>query len=262
MFPAKIDWLVPGRVTDVWFPGLLPEAIQTYLHEFAEHYEMDVLIQRSCQRRFKLLISDMDSTMITIECIDELADFVGKKSEVAKITDRAMNGELDFVEALTERVALLKGLKEDDLLRCYTERVNFMPGAKELLQCMSRQKATTVLVSGGFNFFTSKVAEVLGFQHQYANQLEIENGALTGRVLPPIVGKEAKLATLQKYMQAEKIRPEEVMAVGDGANDLQMLLAAGFGVAYHAKPTVKRQARHAIDYNNLTALIYAQGLSY
>lgn len=261
-FPAKLDWLVPGRVVDVWFSGMLPTETQQFMYEFAERNSVDIFIQLANRRQFKLLISDMDSTMITVECIDELADYVGKKTEVSKITERAMNGELDFVEALTERVALLKGLSMSDLEACFNDRVTFMPGAKELVACMRRQGATCVLISGGFEFFTSRVAAALGFHAEHANQLELVDGVLTGRVLPPVLGKEAKLAALQKYVAELGIKPEEVMAVGDGANDLQMLLAAGFGVAYHAKPTVKRQAKHALEYTDLSSLIYAQGLTF
>lgn len=222
---------------------------------------IDYIAQPAANRRKKLLICDMDSTIITVECIDELADFVGKKAEVAAITERAMNGELDFAQALTERVALLAGLPESTLQRCYDERVRFTPGAKELVSAMRANGATCVLVSGGFTFFTSRVAEALGFHAHHANVLEVEGGALTGRVVPPILGKEAKLAQLEHYVNVLGMTPADVLAVGDGANDLPMLLAAGLGVAYHAKPSVQAAAHHRINHCDLRALLWAQGMT-
>ncbi len=198
----------------------------------------------------------MDSTMITVECIDEMADFVGKKAEVARITERAMNGELDFAQALCERVALLKGLSESTLQQCYDERVKMMPGAKELIAAMRKQGGYTVLVSGGFTFFTSRVRDVLGFHEDFSNRLEVENGMLTGRVIPPILGKEAKLQTLKDTCKNLGISTQNVIAVGDGANDLPMLLEAGLGVAYHAKPVVQAQASARINHCDLSALTY------
>jgi phosphoserine phosphatase len=261
-FPAKLDWLVPQRVVDLWFRDHPAEDSLNFARELCEQHATDMVLQAAEHRTYRMLISDMDSTMITVECIDELADFVGKKAEVAQITERAMNGELDFASALTERVALLKGLPVASLQKCFDERVTFTSGAKALVDCMKRQGAYCLLISGGFDFFTARVAEKLGFDAHLGNTLEIENSQLTGRVIPPISGKEAKLAALQHHAAERGIRPEEIMAVGDGANDLQMLLAAGFGVAYRAKPTVRRQAKHAIDYNDLSALIYAQGLTF
>ncbi len=202
----------------------------------------------------KLLISDMDSTMITVECIDELADFVGKKAEVSKVTERAMNGELDFEAALTERVALLKGLPEEALQECYDERVKMMAGAKELLDSFKKKGGYTVLVSGGFTFFTSRVRGELGFDADFANELEVRDGRLTGKVILPILGKEAKLKTLHDSCKKLGISAGEVIAIGDGANDLPMLLAAGLGVAYHAKPTVRAQAKAQLNHCDLSVL--------
>ncbi len=216
----------------------------------------DYILQPHPKPRRRLLICDMDSTMITVECIDELADFVGKKAQVAAITERAMNGELDFAAALTERVRLLAGLPEATLQRCYDERVRMMPGAKELLAHMRSQGAHCVLVSGGFTFFTARVAAELGFHEHYANTLEIKDGRLTGEVVHPILGKEAKLATLKECCRTLGISSQEVLAVGDGANDLPMLLEAGLGIAYHAKPVVQAQARARLNVCDLRALVY------
>lgn len=225
------------------------------LQEVLRGQTVDAIAQLHPKPRYKLLISDMDSTMIQCECIDELADFVGKKDEVSAITERAMNGELDFEAALNERVALLAGLDESVLEQCYNERVQLMPGAKGLLAAHKAAGGYSVLVSGGFTYFTSRVAEALGFDEHYGNQLEIKDGKLTGKVLPPILGKEAKLQTLQQTCKKLSITPEETLAIGDGANDLPMLLAAGLGVAYHAKPTVRAQTSACISYANLRALV-------
>lgn len=216
----------------------------------------DGIVQDVKIRVKKLLISDMDSTMITVECIDELADFVGKKAEVSEITERAMNGELDFESALTARVALLEGLPEAVLQECYDERVKMMAGAKELLAAFKKTGGYTVLVSGGFTFFTSRVRAHLGFDADFANELLVASGKLTGKVKMPILGKEAKLKTLQETCAKLNISADEVMAIGDGANDLPMLLAAGFGVAYHAKPVVRAQAKAQLNHCDLSALVW------
>ena len=192
--------------------------------------------------------------MITVECIDELADFVGKKAEVSLITERAMNGELNFEAALTERVALLAGMPEAVLQECYDERVKMMAGAKNLLDSFKKQGGYAVLVSGGFTFFTSRVRTELGFDADFANELEIVDGKLTGKVKLPIIGKEAKLKTMQDTCQKMGISSAEVLAIGDGANDLPMLMEAGLGVAYHAKPIVRAQANAHLNYCDLSVL--------
>jgi phosphoserine phosphatase len=235
------------------------EALDALVQDIVRDQPYDAVVQPLAQRKRRLLICDMDSTMITIECIDEQADFVGKKAQVAVITDRAMNGELDFEAALTERVALLRGLPEATLQECYDERVKPMPGAKELVATMQAGGAHGVLVSGGFTFFTSRVRQALGLHEDYSNQLEIIDGRLTGKVIPPILGKEAKLAKLKETCATMGIDPSQALAVGDGANDLPMLMAAGLGVAYHAKPVVRAQARARITHCDLRALLYAQG---
>lgn len=259
----KTAWLKEGVALDIYVDSA-PQINKTDKKPFTIHHSpstdaIDLIIQPYPKPRYKLLISDMDSTMITCECIDELADFVGKKKEVAIITERAMNGELDFAEALTERVALLAGLPESTLQQCFDERVSPMAGAKELLAAHKANGGYSVLVSGGFTFFTSRVREMLGFDEDYSNTLEVVNGKLTGSVIPPILGKEAKLDTLHTTCKKLGISPEEVIAIGDGANDLPMLLAAGLGVAYHAKPSVQAQAKCRINYCDLSALRWVVG---
>lgn len=207
-------------------------------------------------RRKSLLIADMDSTIINVECLDELADFAGLKAEIAAITERAMRGELDFESALTERVGKLKGLKLDALARCYDERVQLNPGAETLVKTMAKHGARCVLVSGGFGYFTSRVAQRAGFHADRANTLLDDGAALTGAVAMPILGREAKLAALQ---EESGNAPETALAIGDGANDLAMIKAAGLGVAYRAKPIVAAEARARIDHTPLTTALYFQG---
>ena len=216
----------------------------------------DCIIQLHPAPPKKLLISDMDSTMIEQECIDELADFVGKKAHVANITERAMNGELVFEDALRERVALLAGLPVEKLQQCFDERITMMGGAKELVAAFKKQGGKCVLVSGGFTFFTERVAKMLGFDEHYANVLEIANGKLTGKVAEPILGKEAKLAELHRQCKMLGCTPENVIAIGDGANDLPMLKAAGLGIAYHAKPSVQAQVSARINFGDLSSVIH------
>ncbi len=210
-------------------------------------------------RRKKLLVADMDSTIITVECLDELADMAGLKPQIAAITERAMRGELEFEAALRERVGMLKGLKLEALQRTYDERVRLMPGAKSLLATMRRHGAHTMLVSGGFGFFTRRVADEAGFHEERGNILLDDGMALTGAVAEPILGREAKLEALESGAQSLGIALSQTLAVGDGANDLAMIQKAGLGVAYHAKPVVAAAAGAAIAHNDLTALLYLQG---
>lgn len=220
---------------------------------------LDWCLQSAQGRRKKLILADMDSTMITVECIDELADFIGMKTKVSEITEAAMRGELDFEGALKERVALLKGLSTDKLEECYKDRITLMPGAKTLVGTMTANGAYAALVSGGFTFFTNRVADAIGFHMNHANVLEIEAGALTGKVVEPICGAATKMETLQKLAQDRSLSKDEILAVGDGANDIPMIEAAGLGVAYHAKPKTRAAAHAAVTYNDLTALLYFQG---
>ena len=216
---------------------------------------------KTAQRRKKLLIADMDSTIINVECLDELADMAGLKPQIAAITERAMRGELEFESALRERVGMLKGLKLDALERTYAERVRLNSGAKSLLATMRNSGAHTMLVSGGFSYFTQRVAQAAGFHAERGNILLDDGVALTGEVAAPILGREAKLAALEEAVTSLKIEFSETLAVGDGANDLAMIQRAGLGIAYHAKPVVAEAAGAAIDHNDLTALLYLQGYS-
>jgi len=220
---------------------------------------IDLAVQEAETRRKKLLIADMDSTMIGQECIDELAAEVGLKDKVAAITARAMNGEIAFEPALRERVALLKGLPASVIGDVIEKRITLTPGGRELIATMKAKGYYTALVSGGFTVFTSRIAETLGFDENRANILLAADGRLTGEVAEPILGKQAKVDALVEISARLGISPEEAMAVGDGANDLGMLHLSGAGVALHAKPAVAAEAKIRIDHGDLTALLYLQG---
>ena len=203
----------------------------------------------------RLFVTDMDSTLITIECIDEIADMQGLKREVAAITEAAMQGEIDFRESLTRRVALLAGLPESALAEVFDHRLQLNPGAERLLQGLQRAGIRTMLVSGGFTYFTERLKARLGFDHAYANQLEVVEGKLTGKVVGEIVDGEAKAAKLEHVRDALGLRPEQVIAAGDGANDIPMLRAAGFGVAFHAKPVLRDVAHCCLDHTGLDGIL-------
>lgn len=220
---------------------------------------VDLVVQPMAHRRKRLLLADMDSTIIGQECIDELADYAGFKDQVAEITERAMRGEIEFEPALRERVSLLAGLPESTIDRVISERIRVNSGARALIATMRKNGAYTLLVSGGFTSFTSRIAAQVGFNEHRANTLLAENGKLTGKVSDPILGKEAKLAALEEMITRWKILPEDSLAVGDGANDLAMIGRAGLGVAYHAKPKVAAAAAARIDHTDLHALLFAQG---
>ncbi len=224
-----------------------------------EGLAVDVCVQPAEGRRKRLLIADMDSTIINVECIDELADFAGVKAEVSAITERAMRGELDFEAALKERVAMLRGLPLADLQRAYDQRVRLNPGARTLVRTMTAHGAKAFLVSGGFSFFTERVAKAAGFDANRANTLIAAGDVLAGTVGEPILGREAKLAALKEEAANLGIPLSETLAVGDGANDLAMIAASGLGVAYRAKPIVAAQAHAKVDHADLTALLYFQG---
>jgi phosphoserine phosphatase len=220
---------------------------------------VDFALQPWIGRRKRLLIADMDSTIIGCECLDELADFAGVKADVSAITERAMRGEIGFEGALRERVAMLRGLDLWALERCYGERVRLNAGARTLVKTMTAHGARCILVSGGFSFFTQRVAKAAGFAADRANVLIDDGANLTGEVGEPILGREAKLRALIEETASLGADPSDALAVGDGANDLMMIRAAGLGVAYRAKPVVAAEADARIDHANLTALLYFQG---
>jgi phosphoserine phosphatase len=227
-----------------------------------KHLPIDVNIIPTANRRKKLLIADMDSTMIHQECIDELGVMAGVGDRIKDITARAMRGDLDFEGALKERVGLLKGLDESVITKLLRERISFMEGGETLVATMKSHGSYAALVSGGFTAFTSHVAKALGFDENRANTLLIENGKLTGKVAMPILGREAKVESLLRICKARGHSQSDVIAVGDGANDIPMLLAAGMGVALHAKPKVQEAAPICINHGDLTALLYLQGYSH
>jgi phosphoserine phosphatase len=241
-FPLEAE---PANLWDVW-AGL-------------QGMGVDLAVQAAEGRRKRLLLADMDSTMIQQECIDELADMAGVGPHVAGITARAMNGELDFESALRERVGLLKGLAVSVIDQVIADRITLMPGSKALLATMKAHGAHTALVSGGFTAFTAEIARQLGFHENRANTLLSADGRLTGEVAEPILGKAAKVQALEEITARLGITPAEAVAVGDGANDLGMLGLAGMGVALHAKPSVAAQCRVRVNHGDLTALLYLQG---
>lgn len=252
------DWLAPDEAADIPFEGLAPEQADAAARGALEGAAVDVIAQAAGGRRKELLLADMDSTIVTTETLDELAAFAGVKDHVASITRRAMNGELDFPRALAERVALLAGLPVSALERTW-DATAMMPGATELVATMAAHGAHCVLVSGGFTFFTERVAARLGFHAHQSNTLLIENGKLTGRVAEPILDRDAKLAALKRIAAERGLPLSATLAVGDGANDLDMVRAAGLGVAFRAKPIVASAARARVEYSDLRALLFAQG---
>jgi phosphoserine phosphatase len=251
--------MLSPQASDLVFEAASLDAVRKALTNAFADAPFDWCVQPTTGRRKRLLVADMDSTIINVECLDELADYAGKKAEIAEITERAMRGELEFEGALRERVGMLKGLSTAALQQAYDERVRLNPGARTMVRTMAANGARCVLVSGGFTFFTGRVAEAAGFHDNRANTLLEGEGALTGLVGEPILGREAKLAALQEEAAALGISPADAVALGDGANDLAMIEAAGLGVAYRAKPIVAAQADAKIDHSDLTALLYFQG---
>ena len=272
--PGGLPPAVPADLRARWSGGDLRWLSQDEAAEFAvatepadlweawDHLQgqgIDLLLQPAAHRRKRMLLADMDSTMIRQECIDELAVVAGVGEHVAAITARAMNGEIGFEGALRERVALLKDLRETVIDEVLRDRITYMPGGATLLATMKAQGAHAVLVSGGFLSFARPVAAHLGFHEARANTLLAKDGKLTGEVQEPILGREAKVAALQEVTRRLNIGPQDVLAVGDGANDLGMLRLAGSGVALHAKPAVQAECRLRVNHGDLTALLYLQG---
>ena len=249
-------WIDEGDAADLRFTGELASARWA----LSALEDADVVVQEEEPRFRKLLVADMDSTMIGQECIDELADFVGLKREVAEITERAMQGKLDFKAALRERVALLSGLEEDAIARCLAERVVPNPGSATLVRTMRVGGAQTLLISGGFLSFAEPVGKMIGFDRVKANRLLFDGSQLNGKVGDPIVDAETKRASLIEAREQLGLRPEQIMAIGDGANDKLMVQEAGLGVAYRAKPTLAEVADARLDHHGLDALLWAQGI--
>jgi phosphoserine phosphatase len=253
-------WLAENISCDIEFGGTGPTRSLKILQEGMEGIEIDIVVQSQANRRKHLLLADMDSTIVVGETLDELAYFAGLRDQVAAITERAMRGEIDFKRALRERVSMLKGLSTDALEESLN-KTKLTKGASTLVKTMRAYGAYTVLVSGGFSFFTQAIAKIVGFNEDRSNTMIIENGALTGEIAEPILDREAKLKTLKTISTEKGIPLIDTMAIGDGANDLPMILNAGIGVAFHAKPVVEEKAPAAIRYGDLTALLYLQGYS-
>ncbi len=252
-------WLDPGVAAEFALDALPANLWDVW--DSLQALRIDLVVQPAAGRKKRLLIADMDSTMIQQECIDELADEAGVGADVAAITARAMNGELDFEAALRERVGLLRGLPASVIASVLRDRITLMPGGPALLATMKANGAHAALVSGGFTAFTERVAARLGFDENRANILHVEDGVLTGTVGEPILGKDAKLKALQEISANLGLTPADALAVGDGANDLPMLQGAGLGVALHAKPRVQAGCSVRVNHGDLTALLYLQGFS-
>jgi phosphoserine phosphatase len=259
------NWLDPSIAADIPFTpsGLNDQrGLSDQLRSVLSAWPLDVVVQAQAHRRKRLFLADMDSTMIGQECIDELADHAGFKARVAAITERAMRGEIAFEPALRERVALLENLPQTVVDEVIAGRIVLTPGGRTLVATMKANGAFTCLVSGGFTLFTSRIGAMLGFNETRANALLVDAaGRFSGRVGEPIFGREAKLKTLNELRLRLQLSADDTLAVGDGANDISMIEAAGLGVAYHGKPAVAQAAAARIDHGDLTALLYAQGYS-
>jgi len=259
--PGTPQWLFDEVAADIPFGNGSEDtaAITRRLRAARGDLPIDIVVQPQAARRKKLLLADMDSTMIGQECVDELADCVGQRAHVAAITERAMRGEIAFEPALRERVALLEGLPVGVIDEVIKSRITLNPGGRELVATMRAHGAWTCLISGGFTLFTQAISKTIGFQENRANELVVRDGKLTGEVMEPILGRAAKLASLVELRESFDLDNIDTLVVGDGANDLGMIGEAGLGVAYHAKPAVADATQARIDHGDLTALLYAQG---
>ncbi len=251
-------WLAENISCDIEFDDTDTSRSLKFLQEEMKESEIDIVVQSQENRRKRLLLADMDSTIVVGETLDELAYYAGLKDQVAAITERAMRGEIDFKNALRERVSMLRGLPTDALNKALGN-TKLTEGASTLVKTMRANGAYTVLVSGGFSFFTETIAKMAGFNEDRANKMIIQHGALTGEIAEPILDRDAKLETLKTISKEKKIPLIDTMAIGDGANDLPMIMKAGIGVAFNAKPIVEEKAPTAIRYGDLTALLYIQG---
>jgi len=257
---CKTDWLAADEACDLIFASQLSAAEITAAAKCAlDARHIDAVCAPTAGRRKRLLISDMDSTIIDQECIDELGDAIGIGAQISEITTAVVNGEIGFPEALRQRVALMKGMDFAVLERVYTERITLTPGARTLVGTMRRNDAYCILVSGGFSFFTSRISTAVGFHDHKANELIFVDKKLTGEVRDPVLGRTAKLDQLNMLCREKGLDADDVLAVGDGANDIKMIQAAGLGVAFHAAGALKEQANACIDHADLTALLYLQG---
>ncbi len=256
----EVTWLKTDKAADIKLLNPLGAAAIRYIREQLAKQKIDVFYTSAENRRKKLILADMDSTIVTEETLDELAAYAGIKDKIAAITARAMNGELDFHEALRERVGLLKGLNADTLDKTLA-KTPLTSGARTFIQTMKKLGATCVLVSGGFTFFTDAIAKQVGFDNNHGNQLKIEDGKLTGQVIEPILDKESKLIFLKQYSDNLNLAIDQTLTIGDGANDLPMLQAAGLGLGFHAKPSVETELNNMIRFGDLTCALYAQGIS-
>ncbi len=257
---CKENWLAENEACDLFFESAhSASAITMQARDALSGTAIDAVCTSAEGRRKQIFISDMDSTVINQECIDELGDAIGLGSQIKEITAAVVSGEISFSDALRQRLALMKGMERSLLESVYEKRITLKSGARTLVQTMLHHGAYCVLVSGGFSYFTSRRAERIGFHEQQANELVFHEGKLTGEVREPILGRSAKLNTLMKLCGDKGLEPRDVLAAGDGANDIKMIKAAGLGVAFHGSQSLKEQANASIEHNDLTALLYIQG---
>ena len=253
------SWLTPGKAADIYLVSRPGYAQMADIRSVLKSNRIDALINTAQNRRKKLVLCDMDATILDGETLDDLSEFIGRRQETAAMTERVMRGEMDFTESLHNRVALLKGLPESKLHDVF-ESTPLMPGARLLISALRQRGTICVLVSGGFTHITGAVARELGFDHHHGNVLEAENGLLTGRVMDPVLDREAKLSILEEHRSRLNLEYGEIMAIGDGANDLAMLQAAGLGIGFHPKPLLAEKLDNLILYGDLSAPLYAQGV--